>query len=76
MPGVPGRRWPWAWWNQCQKLSEKKCGFLVLTDHFMKWQNAIALSEATFPAVASALDECVFCYMYLPGQIHTDQGAV
>ena len=48
---------------------------LVLTDHFTRWQDAIALPDATAPVVATALDERVFCYLGLPEQIHTDQGA-
>ena len=48
---------------------------LVLMDHFTRWQDAIALQDATAPVVAAALDERVFCYMGLPEQIHTDQGA-
>jgi len=48
---------------------------LVLTDHFTRWQDALALPDATAPVVASALDERVFCYLGLPEQIHTDQGA-
>ena len=48
---------------------------LVLMDHFTRWQDAIALPDATAPVVATALDEKIFCYMGLPEQIHTDQGA-
>ena len=48
---------------------------LVLIDHFTRWQDAIALPDATAPVVATALDERVFCYLGLPEQIHTDQGA-
>lgn len=35
----------------------------------------LVLPDATAPVVAWALDEKVFCYMGLPEQIHTDQGA-
>lgn len=42
---------------------------------FTRWQNALALSEATAPVVANALDEQLFCYMSLPKQIYTNQGA-
>ena len=48
---------------------------LVLMDHFTRWQDAIPLTDATAPVVASTLDERVFCYMGLPEQLHTDQGA-
>ena len=48
---------------------------LVLMDHFTRWQDAIPLIDATAPVVASTLDERVFCYLGLPEQLHTDQGA-
>ena len=48
---------------------------LVLMDHFTRWLDALAIPDATAPVVASALDEKVFCYLGLPEQIHTDQGA-
>ena len=48
---------------------------LVLVDHFTRWQDALAIPDATAPVVAATLDERVFCYMGLPEQIHTDQGA-
>ena len=46
-----------------------------MVDHFTRWQDALAISDATATVVATALDERVFCYMGLPEQIHTDQGA-
>ena len=48
---------------------------LVLTDHFTKWQDALAIPDATAPTVAQTLDERVFCYFGLPETIHSDQGA-
>ena len=48
---------------------------LVLTDHFTRWQDAIAIRDATAPTVARTLDERVFSYFGLPETIHTDQGA-
>ena len=48
---------------------------LVLVDHFTRWQDALAIPDATAAVVATVLDERVFCYMGLPEQIHTDQGA-
>ena len=48
---------------------------LVVMDHFTRWQDAIALPDATAPTVASTLDERIFCYMGLPENIHSDQGA-
>lgn len=48
---------------------------LVLTDHFTRWQDAIALPDATAPMVAEALDHRVFCYFGLPEELHSDRGA-
>ncbi|XP_067940454.1 uncharacterized protein [Watersipora subatra] len=48
---------------------------LVLTNHSIWWQEALALPEATAPVVANALDEQDFCYLKLSMQIHTDQEA-
>jgi hypothetical protein len=45
---------------------------LVITDHFTRWQDALAIPDATAPVVAAALDERVFCYLGLPEQIHAD----
>ena len=47
----------------------------MITDHFSRWQDAIPLPEATAPVVATALDEKIFCYLGLPEQLHSDQGA-
>ena len=44
-------------------------------DHCNRRQNALTIPDATAPVVASILDEQVFCYMDLPKQVHTDQGA-
>ena len=57
------------------ETQRKNKWILVLTDHFTRWQDALALPDATAPVVATALDERVFCYFGLPEQIHTDQGA-
>jgi len=48
---------------------------LVLTDHFTRWADALAIPDATAPTVARALDQNVFCYLGLSEQIYTDQGA-
>jgi len=48
---------------------------LVLTDHFTRWADALAIPDASTPTVARALDQNVFCYLGLPELIHTDQGA-
>ena len=38
---------------------------LVLTDHFTRWQDALAIPDATAPTVATILDERVLCYLGL-----------
>jgi len=48
---------------------------LVLTDHFTRWADALAISDASAPTVARVLDQNVFCYFGLPEQLHSDQGA-
>jgi transposase InsO family protein len=47
---------------------------LVIMDHFTRWQDAIALPDATASTVASTLDERIFAYLGLPECIHSDQG--
>ena len=48
---------------------------LILVKHFTRWQDALAIPDATAPVVAEALDERVFYYMGLTEQIHTDHKA-
>jgi len=48
---------------------------LVLTDHFTRWADALAIPDASAPTVARVLDQHVFCYFGLPEQIHSDQDA-
>jgi len=48
---------------------------LVLTDHFTRWADALAIPDESAPSVARALDQQVFCNFGLPEQIHSDQGA-
>ena len=48
---------------------------LVLTDHFTRWQDALALPDATAPVVAEALDSNVFSRLGLPEELHSDRGA-
>jgi len=48
---------------------------LVLTDHFTRWADALAIPDTSAPSVAGASDQQVFCYFGLPEQIHSDQGA-
>ena len=47
---------------------------LVLTDHFTRWQDALAIPDATASEVAQALDKRVLCYFGLPECIHSDRG--
>ena len=47
---------------------------LVLTDHFTRWQDAIALTDSTTATVARILEERVFCYLGIPEKLHSDQG--
>ena len=73
-----GRPWQKVAVDLVGPMSETPRGnkwILVLTDHFTRWQDALALPDATAPVVAAALDERVFCYLGLPEQIHSDQGA-
>jgi len=51
------------------------CWIFVLTDHFTRWADALAIPDASAPTVARVLDENVFCYFGLPEQLHSDQGA-
>ena len=48
---------------------------LAIMDHFTRWQDAIAIPDTTTPVVAATLDQRVFCYLGLPEQLHSDQGA-
>jgi len=48
---------------------------LVLTDHFTRWADVLAIPDASAPTVARAPDQNVFCYLGLPEQIHADKGA-
>lgn len=36
----------------------------ILTDHFIRWQDAVTIPDATVPLVANTLDESVFCHLY------------
>jgi len=35
---------------------------LVLTDHFTRWADTLAIPDVSAPAVAQALEQHVFCY--------------
>ena len=44
-------------------------------DHFARWQDAIAIPDATAPVVAATLNQRVVCYLVLLEQLHSDQRA-
>ena len=48
---------------------------LVISDHFTRWRDAIAIRDGTTAAVAEALERQVFCYFGIPERIHSDKGA-
>jgi len=48
---------------------------LVLTDHFTRWADTLAIPDASAPTVARVLDQNVFCYFGLPEQLHSNQEA-
>jgi len=51
------------------------CWILVLTDHFTRLADALAIPDASAPTVARVLDQNVFCYFGLPEPLHSNQGA-
>ena len=56
-------------------LCEANSWILVVSDHFTRWPDALAISDGTAAVVATVLDERLFCYLGLPKQIHSDQGS-
>ena len=73
-----GRPWQKVAIDLVGPMPETRAGnrwILVIMDHFTRWQDAIPLPDATAPVVAAALDQRVFCYLGLPEQLHSDQGA-
>ena len=54
------------------KTSRGNSWILVLTDNFTRWQDGIAIRNATAPTVAKTLDKRVFSYFGLPETIHTN----
>ena len=48
---------------------------LILMERFTRWQDAISIPDTTATGVAATLDQRVFCYLGLPEQLHSDQGA-
>jgi len=47
---------------------------LVLTDHFVRWTDALDIPDASAPTLAKISDHNVFWYFGLPEQMHIDQG--
>lgn len=73
-----GRPWQRVAIDLVGPLSETERGnrwILVLSDHFTRWQEAIAIPNATAPVVADTLDSRIFSVLGLPEMISTDQGA-
>ena len=58
-----------------QETTRGNSWVLVLTDHFTRFSDAIAIPDATAATVATTLDERVFTYFGVPETIHTDQGS-
>jgi len=54
--------------------AEGNTWILVLTNHFTRWADALAIPETSAPTIAWALNQKVFCYVEFPEQIHTEQG--
>ena len=48
---------------------------LVISDHFTRWRDAIAVRDGTTTSIAEALERHVFCYFGIPERIHSDKGA-
>jgi len=44
---------------------------LMLTDHFNRWADALAIPDVSAPTVAWALEQHVFCFLGMPEQIHS-----
>jgi len=47
---------------------------LVLTDHFTRWADVLAIPDTSAPTVTKVLDQHVFCYFGIPEQIRSVQG--
>ena len=47
---------------------------LVLSDHFTRWRDAVAIPDSTTETVANVLDRQIFNYFGLPEKIHSDLG--
>jgi len=85
LPGEAGRRRLYAgrpWQVEAVDLvgpmpltPKGNCWILVLTHHFTRWADALAILDASAPTVARVLDQNMFCYFGLPEQLHLHQGA-
>lgn len=47
---------------------------LVLSEHFTRWRDAIAIPDGTTETIANVLDQRVYAYFALPERIPSDQG--
>ena len=75
---LAGRPWQLVAIDLVGPLPKTKDGnqwILVISDHFTRWCDGLAIPDATASTVARALDERVFCYLGIPEQLHSDQGA-
>lgn len=58
-----------------EETEQGNAWILVVTDHYTRWSDAIAIPNATAKVVANTLDERIFCYLGVPEVLHTDQGS-
>ena len=75
---MAGRPWQLVAIDLVGPMPKTKDGnqwILVVSDHFTRWCDGLAIPDATASTVARALEEKVFCYLGIPEQLHSDQGA-
>ena len=48
---------------------------LVLFNHFSRWRDALPVQNRSAETIAETFEEQVFCYLGVPGRIHTNQRA-
>ena len=58
-----------------QKTPRGNTMILVISDHFTRWKDAIAIPNGTTITIVETLEKQVFNYFGLPERIHTDRGA-
>jgi transposase InsO family protein len=58
-----------------QKTPRGNSMILVISDHFTRWKDAIAIPDGTAITIVETLERQVFNYFGLPERIHTDRGA-